>query len=113
MSFFDSEIVRNEAKEITELQQEVMRFLPSLMILPRDEKLECIDTMITLIEKQKIFYNRISLSDDPRATDLKEQFIQAARVLGMTITGGNMNQIYDEFSKSMQELKDQVLDGTL
>lgn len=113
MSFFDSEIVRNEAQEITELQQEIVKSLPSLMILPREEKVNCIDKMIQLIEKQKIFYNRICLSDDPRATDLKQQFIQAARVLGMTITGGNMNQIYDDFSESMKEMKQQVLDGRL
>ena len=113
MSFFDSEIVRNEAQEITDLQQEIIKVLPSLMILPKEEKIECIDKMLKLIEKQKIFYNRICLSDDPRALDLKEQFIQAARVLGMTITGGNMNQIYDDFMKSMSEMKQQVLDGRL
>jgi hypothetical protein len=31
----------------------------------------------------------------------------------MTITGANMNQIYDNFSSSMEEMKRQVLDGTL
>lgn len=113
MSFFDSEIVRNEAQEITDLQQEIIKILPSLTILPKEEKIECIDKMLTLIEKQKIFYNRICLSDDPRAADLKEQFIQAARILGMTITGGNMNQIYDDFAASMSEMKQQVLDGRL
>ncbi len=113
MSFFDSEIVRNEAQEITDLQQEIIKSIPNLLNLPRDEKLECIDKMLTLIDKQKIFYNRICLSDDPRAADLKEQFVQAARMLGMTITGANMNQIYDNFSSSMAEMKRLVLDGTL
>jgi hypothetical protein len=113
MSFFDSEIVRNEAQEITDLQQEIIKSLPSMMTLPKEQKIECIDKMLALIEKQKIFYNRICLSDDPRAADLKEQFIQAARILGMTITGGNMNQIYDDFSASMSEMKKQVLDGRL
>jgi hypothetical protein len=113
MSFFDSEIVRKEAQEITDLQQEIIKFLPNLLMLPRDDKLECIDKMLNLIEKQKIFYNRISLSDDPRALDLKDQFVKAARMLGMTITGANMNQIYDNFSSSMEEMKRQVLDGTL
>lgn len=113
MSFFDSEIVRNEAQAITDLQQEIVKVLPSLMILPKEEKIGCIDKMITLIEKQKIFYNRISLSDDPRALELKEQFIQAARMLGMTLTGGNMNKIYDDFTESMKEMKRQVLDGRI
>lgn len=113
MSFFDSEIVRNEAQEITDLQQEIIKSLPSLMILPKEDKLECLDKMLVLIEKQKIFYNRISLSDDPRALELKEQFVQAARVLGMTITGGNMNQIYDDFSENMKTMKQHVLDGLI
>ena len=113
MSFFDSEIVRNEAQEITDLQQEIIKVLPSLLNLPREDKLECIDKMLSLIEKQKIFYNRICLSDDPRAADLKDQFVKAARMLGMTITGANMNQIYDGFHESMQTMKQQVLDGLI
>jgi len=113
MSFFDSEIVRQEAQEITDLQQEIVKFLPNLLTLPRGDKLECIDKMLLLIEKQKIFYNRISLSDDPRALDLKDEFVKAARMMGMTITGSNMNQIYDGFATNMEEMKRQVLDGTI
>lgn len=113
MSFFDSEIVRNEAREISELQQEIITVIPKLPILPRTERVEYFDKMIDLIERQKIFYNRLSLSDDPRAQDLKDQFRQAAIMLGMNANSLNMNEVYDNFIESMTDLRQQTVDGRL
>jgi hypothetical protein len=113
MSFFDSEIVREEARSISELQQEIIKIIPTLPTLSLNEKVEYFDKMISLIERQKIFYNRLSLSDDPKAQDLKEQFRQAAMMLGMPADHVNMNQIYDNFIESMEDLRRQTLDGTL
>lgn len=113
MSFFDSEIVRQEARKISELQQEIIKIIPTIPTIPKDERIEYFDKMISLIELQKIFYNRLSLSDDPKAQDLKEQFRQAAIMLGMPANHVNMNLIYDDFIESMEDLRRQTLDGTL
>jgi hypothetical protein len=113
MSFFDSEIVRREAEEISDLQQEIIKIIPQIPILPYNERIEYFDKMIDLIERQKIFYNRLSLSDDPRAQDLKEQFRQAAIMLGMSPNHLNMNQIYDDFIESMTDLRQQTIDGKI
>jgi hypothetical protein len=113
MSFFDSEIVRKEAEEISDLQQEVIKIIPRIPTLAQDDRIKYFDKMIDLIERQKIFYNRLSLSDDPRAQDLKEQFKQAAVMLGMSPNHLNMNQIYDDFIESMADLKQQTLDGKI
>jgi hypothetical protein len=113
MSFFESEIVRNEANQISDLQQEIIDVIPRIPILPREERVLYFDKMINLIERQKIFYNRLSLSDDPNAKELKEQFRQAAIMLGMNAQHLNMNQIYDNFIESMADLRQQTLDGTI
>lgn len=116
MSFFNSEIVRKEADEITTLQQEILKIIPNLPDLEKNDRISYLDKMIHLIEKQKIFFTRISLSDDPSAIELKEQFINAARMLGMmrTIdTNIDMNQIYNNFLDSMQELRQQTIDDII
>ena len=87
--------------------------IPKIPILPREERIEYFDKMINLIERQKIFYNRLSLSDDPNARELKNQFKQAAIMLGMNAQHLNMNEIYDDFIQSMSELRQQTLDGII
>lgn len=113
MSFFDSEIVRKEANEISFLQQDILNRMPRIPLMEHDERVQFFDDMIDLIERQKIFYSRLSLSDDPRAQELKEQFRQAAIMLGMDANGVNMMEIYDTFKESMMSVRKQVLDGLL
>jgi hypothetical protein len=113
MSFFDSEIVRKEANEISFLQQDIMKRMARIPIMERDERIQFFDDMIDLIDRQKIFYSRLSLSDDPKAQELKEQFRQAAAILGMPSGHMNMMDIYEDFKKSMELVRQQVLDGTL
>ena len=36
-----------------------------------------------LIEKQKILYTRLSLSDDPEAKKMKENIIESASMMGL------------------------------
>lgn len=113
MSFFDSEIVRKEANEISFLQQDIIKRMPRIPLMELDERIQFFDDMIDLIDRQKIFYSRLSLSDDPMAQDLKEQFKQAATMLGMPTGHMNMMDIYEDFKKSMTTVRQQVLDGTL
>jgi hypothetical protein len=111
MSFFNSEIVRDEIREMGELQEEIMSMIPSIPISPREKKLEFTDKMLYLIERQKIFYGRISLSDDPEALEIKQRFKDAAILLGMAPNSMNMFQVYDDFAESIREMRKKVLDG--
>lgn len=113
MSFFDSEIVRKEANEISFLQQDILKRMPRIPLMELNERVQFFDDMIDLIDRQKIFYSRLSLSDDPMAQDLKEQFRQAAAMLGMPTGHMNMMDIYEDFKKSMETVRQQVLDGTI
>lgn len=81
--FFDSDIVREEAKEMERLQMEAMDMtLAGLMNGGnKEDQLNYIQTVRSLIEKQQIFYMRLKLSDDPRAVDMCEQIEQGAKML--------------------------------
>jgi len=81
--FFDSDIVREEAKEMERLQMEAMELTLSGIMNggKKEEQLNYIHTVRNLIEKQQIFYTRLKLSDDPRAVDMCEQIEQGAKML--------------------------------
>lgn len=113
MSFFDSEIVRKEAEEISLKQQEILNRMPFITMMETDDKINFFDAMLDLIERQKVFYMRLNLSDDPMAVEMKDQFRSAAAMLGMDTKKMNMMEIYDGFKKNMENVRQQVLDGDL
>ena len=81
-TFFQSELVRGTIQEMTVLQEFCFKSAMNLPLLKREQQLEYFDAWIQLIEKQKIFYTRIQLTDDPEAESIKENMKQAALLLG-------------------------------
>jgi hypothetical protein len=80
--FFDSDIVQQEAKEMEFLQMKAMELtLAAPMRGSKEDQLEYIGVVRSLIEKQQIFYTRLKLSDDPRATEMCEQIEEGAKML--------------------------------
>ena len=71
-NFFDSPLVKEELEEINELQQEVFGSLIAFPNLSPERQQEHIDKLSLLLEKQKIMYGRLTLSDDPQAIEMKE-----------------------------------------
>lgn len=108
--FFDSDIVRNEAKEMEFLQMKAMELtLASPMRGTKEDQLEYIQVVRSLVEKQQIFYTRLKLSDDPRAVEMCEQIEQGAKMLyGWWETEDvlslmrNMLSKLDEFEKEIE-----------
>ena len=80
--FFQSELVRGTIQEMTTLQEFCFKSAMNLPLLKKEQQLEYFDALIELIEKQKIFYTRIQLTDDPEAESIKENMKQAALLLG-------------------------------
>ena len=106
-NFFDSEIVREELNEINELQQEVYGKILNVMNLTPEEQVEHIDKLKLLLEKQKIMYARLSLSDDPAALKLKNQIEQSVVVMGFP-QGTDINVLFDNMDKTINNLKKHV-----
>ena len=68
MSFFDSEVVRAEMAEISELQEEVYSNVFKFQNMSSADKKYHIEILERLMEKQEVMYTRLSLSDDSDAT---------------------------------------------
>ena len=107
MTFFDSEIVRAEMAEISELQEEVYSNVFKFPSMPKEEQYKHIDLLERLIEKQQIMYTRLSLSDDPEAKKMKEQIIESAKMMGIP-SSTDMTQAFSQMSKMVDVLKQQI-----
>ena len=107
MSFFQSDVVRAEMVEISELQEEIYGNVFKFPSMKNEEKRRHVDILEKLIEKQQIMYTRLSLSDDPEAKKMKEQIIESAKMMGIP-SGTDMNQAFSQMAKMVDVLKKQI-----
>ncbi len=110
MSFFQSELVRGDIQEMVQLQQYCFRSAMNFTLLNEERRLEYFDTLATLIEKQKIFYARIKLSDDPEAVSVLETMKQGVVMLGAT-PDTPIEQMFDELLEKVSYLKQKYENG--
>ena len=68
--FFDSDIIQEELEEIENLQEFIYNNILNFGMMNRENKLKHIDKMTELLEKQRIMYVRLSLSDDEEAIEM-------------------------------------------
>ena len=98
--FFQSELVRGEIQEMAALQEFCYRSVTNLTLLDKQRKLEYFEALTKLIEKQKIFYTRIKLSDDPEAKSVAENMKNSVVMLG-----GNPNlSVMDMFDDLLKKI---------
>jgi len=109
MSFFKSDIVQSEMKEISELQEEIYKKIFSMSSMTKEDKLEHIEMLEQLLKKQQVLYTRLSLSDDPEAKQMKENIMISARQLGfpedvdLGYVFSNMTNIIENMRKSLDQ----------
>ena len=106
-SFFDSELVRKEMTDIQELQEEVYGSVFNFPQMDREEQADHIELLIELLEKQRILYTRMSLSDDPEAKKMKENIQQSAVMMGMP-KDVDMSNVFKNMEKMIEVMKGQV-----
>ena len=107
MTFFQSDVVRAELAEIQELQEEVYGALFKFPSMWKEDKQYHIDCLERLIEKQKILYTRLSLSDDPMAKQMKENILKGASDMGLP-TNVDMNLVFNDIYKMVDVMKKAV-----
>ena len=105
--FFDSEIIQEELEEINQLQKELYGSVMQFNTMDRLERIEHIELLSELLEKQKVMYTRLSLSDDPEAVQLREYLQKSIPLMGFPI-GTDMNLLFDGMKKSISKLKDNI-----
>lgn len=107
MSFFNSEVVRSEMVEISELQEEIYKNVFNFFRMDNKEKIEHVNLLQRLLQKQQILYTRLSLSDDPEAKEMKERIMESAVLMGLP-KGTDMNIIFKNMNSLIDTMKKQI-----
>ena len=107
MSFFDSEVVRAEMAEISELQEDVYKNVFKFPSMNKEQKVQHVEMLEKLLEKQRVLYTRLSLSDDPEAKLMKDKIIESATMMGLP-PGTDMSVIFNNMSKMLDVMKQQI-----
>jgi hypothetical protein len=80
--FFDSEIIQEELSEINEMQEKIYESFITFGAMSREQKLEHVEILSSLLEKQQVMYTRLSLSDDPKAIEMKDNLRKSVSMMG-------------------------------
>ena len=105
--FFDSDIVREELQEINELQMSIYKNAMKFATFSREDKVDHIERLTELLERQKVMYTRISLSDDPEAIDLKKHLQKSVELMGFP-EGTHMSLLFSGMSNTIETLKKSI-----
>jgi RNA binding exosome subunit len=106
-NFFDSEIIQSELDDIKELQQIIYDNILSFSSMTKEEKINHIDTLSILLEKQKVMYTRLSLSDDPDAIETKNNFKKSLEIMGFP-KDTDMNILFNNMTRTIETLKKSI-----
>jgi hypothetical protein len=105
--FFKSEIIQEELNEINRLQEKIYGSLLAFSAMSRDEKLDQIETLTTLLEKQQVMYTRLSLSEDPKAIEMKENLRKSVVMMGFP-PETEMQTLFNSMNATIKSLKDYI-----
>tara|TARA_B100000287_G_scaffold105641_1_gene97940 strand:- start:423 stop:758 length:336 start_codon:yes stop_codon:yes gene_type:complete len=107
MSFFDSDVVRAEMAELSELQEEVYNNVFKFPTMSKEDQEYHIDILEKLLEKQRVMYTRLSLSDDPGAKEMKKRIVESASMFGLP-ENVDMNLFFSNMSQAVGMMKQQI-----
>jgi len=107
MSFFESEVVRAEMAEISEMQEEIYHNVFKFFKMTKEDKIKHVDLLQKLLNKQQVLYTRLSLSDDPEAKSMKQKISESASMMGLE-KDVDMNVIFGNMSKLIDVMREQI-----
>ena len=106
-NFFYYEIVKKELVEINKLQEQVYSRAFGYTFMSREDKVEHIDKLVTLLEKQKVMYTRLSLSDSPEAKKMTQTLQKSISSMGFP-PGTDMQILFSSMNETIQTLKQNI-----
>ena len=107
--FFDSEIIQEELSEINEMQEKIYESFISFGNMSREQQLEHVEILSSLLEKQQVMYTRLSLSDDPKAIEMKDNLRKSVSTMGFP-PETDMLTLFSSMNATIKSLKDYIDD---
>ena len=103
--FFKSDQVQSTIAELTALQQQLVMEMPYLNRMKPEQKKDHLVTLKTFLEKQKLFFFRISLSNDKEALEMKQRLIDATKMFGVDNEMDNMDAFFEKLNETIDEIE--------
>ncbi len=103
--FFKSDQVQSTIAELTALQQQLVTEMPYLNRMKPEQKKDHLVTLKTFLEKQKLFFFRISLSNDKEALEMKQRLIDATKMFGVDNEMENMDAFFEKLNETIDEIE--------
>ena len=110
MSFFNSDVVRAEMAEISELQEEIYGNVFKFPTMSKEDQQYHVEILERLLEKQKVMYTRLSLSEDPQAKEMKKRITESASMFGLP-QNVDMNTLFNQMGQAVGMMKQQIDKG--
>ena len=106
--FFRSEQVQSTIAELTALQQQLVTEMPYLPMMKAEQKKAHLVTLKSFLEKQKLFFFRISLSNDKEAIEMKEKLIEASKLFGVDNEIDSMDAFFAKLNNTINEIESSI-----
>jgi phosphoenolpyruvate carboxylase len=103
MGFFDSEVVQQEAKQLFEDYQSLVKLGSDYGKFDREGKKIFIEQMEHLMERYRIFMKRFELSEDFMAQMTVEQLKTQLNQFGIT-----PQQMFDQMNLTLERMKSEI-----
>ena len=79
-------------------------------LLSEDEKKDYVRKLKLFLEKQKIFFFRVSLSEDPEAVQVKEHILDTAQMFGFKEMTG-MDKFFHQLDETIKKVEKELDEG--
>ena len=105
--FFNSQIIRDELMAINRLQESIYKNAFTFDDMDREDQLDHIDDLTELLDKQRVMYTRLSLSDDPQAKKMKGELEKSVQLLGFP-KGTDISVLFSGMNQTIESLKSKI-----
>ena len=105
--FFNSDIIKDELMTIHRLQESIYNHAFTFDEMDREDQLEHIDDLTELLEKQRVMYTWLSLSEDPQAKIMKGELEKSVQLLGFP-PGTDISVLFSGMNKTIESLKSKI-----
>ncbi len=76
-------------------------------MMSKEDRLEHVEILTNLLEKQKVMYTRLSLSDDPQAVEMKENLRKSVAMMGFP-PETDMTMLFSSMKATIDALKQYI-----